>query len=108
MSGDLGMKMHETPMFERGEDETGGPAFFWKNPWTGNREKVASLWWPTHPPEETEAVEQLFSELTLTRTQPALREAALATLRALDELEVGDGNTRLAAAMTKLKMAAGR
>lgn len=37
MSGDLGIKMHENPTFELGEDETGGPAFFWKNPGSARR-----------------------------------------------------------------------
>lgn len=57
----------ENPKFELGEDETGGPAFFWTNPWSGKREKIGYLLWPAHPLEETEAVEQLFSELRLVR-----------------------------------------
>jgi hypothetical protein len=64
---ELGMEMQVTPSFEFGNDETGGPAFFWINPWSGQREKIASLWWPAHPPEATESVEQLFSELRLYR-----------------------------------------
>ncbi len=36
----------------------------------------------------------------------ALREASTETLAALDALEVGDGNTRLSAAMAKLRTAA--
>jgi hypothetical protein len=36
----------------------------------------------------------------------ALREASAETLAALDALEVGDANTRLAAAMAKLRAAA--
>lgn len=64
---ELGMEIQVTPSFEFGEDETGGPAFFWINPWGGQREKIANLWWPAHPPEATEAVEQLFSELRLYR-----------------------------------------
>lgn len=57
--------MLNRPLFELGEDETGGPAFFWVNPWDGKRERVASLWWPTHPPEKTEEVERIFSGLCL-------------------------------------------
>ena len=51
--------------FELGEDETGGPCFFWVNPWTQKREKVASLWWPEHPVEATAEVEHIFSCLKL-------------------------------------------
>ncbi len=61
------MELQTTPEFTLGEDETGGMAFFWINPWNGQREKIASLWWPSHPVEATEAVEQLFSELRLYR-----------------------------------------
>jgi hypothetical protein len=53
--------------FELGEDATGGPCFFWQNPWTGKREIVASLLWPEHPSEVTAQVEALFADLTLTR-----------------------------------------
>ena len=47
------------------EDETGGPAFFWTNPWTGKREKPANLWWPEHPPEATAEVESAFNAMVL-------------------------------------------
>jgi hypothetical protein len=47
------------------DDETGGPAFFWINPWTGKREKLASLLWPLHPPEVTDDVDAVFSAMTL-------------------------------------------
>lgn len=56
-----------SPTFTLGEDETGGPCFYWKNPWSGEREKIASLWWPTHPMEATAEIEQLFAELHLSR-----------------------------------------
>lgn len=60
------MEQHDWPDFDLGKDETEGPAFFWKNPWkNGKREKIASLWWPEHPPEATEAVEVLFDNLRL-------------------------------------------
>jgi hypothetical protein len=62
---DLGMQMHETPKFSLGEDETGSPCFYWVNPWSGKKEKIASLWWPSHPEEATAYVEQLFEELHL-------------------------------------------
>lgn len=67
----LGMEQHETPVFELGEDETGGPCFFWTNPWNGRRDIIAKLFWPGHPVEATEAVEQLFSELELRRKPDA-------------------------------------
>lgn len=60
------MAQSDDPHFELGDDETGGPAFFWRNPWTGKREKIANLWWPEHPPEATEQVEKLFERLRLT------------------------------------------
>lgn len=60
------MEQHDWPDFEYGLDETGSPSFFWKNPWSNHkREKIASLWWPEHPPEATEAVEALFDNLSL-------------------------------------------
>ena len=61
----IGMERHEPPVFELGQDETGGPAFFWRNPWSGRRETIANLWWPTHPPEATETVEHIFKNLRL-------------------------------------------
>ena len=57
--------------FTLGEDETGGPAFFWWNPWTLKREKVASLLWPVHPPEATKMVEELFDSFVLSETLQA-------------------------------------
>lgn len=53
------------PCFELADDETGGPCFFWKNPWSGEREKIANLWWPAHPVEATAEVEELFAKLEL-------------------------------------------
>ena len=61
----IGMEQHEEPKFELADDETGGPCFWWKNPWTGRREKIATLWWPEHPVEATEMVEHLFENLEL-------------------------------------------
>lgn len=52
-------------LFSLGEDETGGPCFFWTNPWSGTQEKIANLWWPTHPVEATAEVEALFADLSL-------------------------------------------
>lgn len=46
-------------------DDADGPCFWWTNPWSGKREKIASLWWPGHPPELTELVERLFAGLFL-------------------------------------------
>lgn len=63
----IGMEQHEEPVFELANDDTGGPSFFWKNPWTGKREKIASLWWPEHPEGATEAVESMFEDLELRR-----------------------------------------
>jgi len=57
--------MHQTPKFELGTDETNSPAFFWENPWSGKKEKIASLWWPTHPPELTMWIDNLFENLEL-------------------------------------------
>lgn len=54
-----------TELFQLGKDETGGPCFFWDNPWSGAREKIANLWWPAHPSEATADVEALFADLSL-------------------------------------------
>lgn len=35
-------------------------ALLWTNPWDGKEEKIATFWWPGHPPEKTEAVEAMF------------------------------------------------
>ena len=53
------------------EDETGGPCFFWTNPWTGKKEKLATLWWPEHPEDATRTVEIMFEQLTLTDEKAA-------------------------------------
>jgi hypothetical protein len=47
------------------DDETGGPAVYWVNPWTGKKEKLANFWWPEHPPEATPEVEQMFASITV-------------------------------------------
>lgn len=47
-------------------DETGynaGSAIMWINPWSGKPEAVCSFWWPSHPPDETEAIEALWDRL---------------------------------------------
>jgi hypothetical protein len=46
------------------DDETGGPAIFWRNPWTGEREKLATFLWPQHPVEATADVEGVFRAIT--------------------------------------------
>lgn len=38
-------------------------ALFWINPWNMQKEKIATFWWPIHPMEETERVEQLFESI---------------------------------------------
>lgn len=63
----LTCQLDEPNEFEQAEDETGGPCFFWQNPWSGQREKIANLWWPQHPPEETATIEKLFENLALVR-----------------------------------------
>lgn len=78
---------------EFAEDETGGPTIFWTNPWNGKREKVASLWWPTHPPEVTAEVEalwdhlgQLFAESAALCSRPAREDHAAMRDKAIDEV----------------------
>lgn len=38
-------------------------ALLWTNPWSGKEEKIATFWWPTHPPEATAQVEKWFEEI---------------------------------------------
>lgn len=62
----IGMEQHDTPVFEyQDKDDADGPSFWWVNPWSGQREKIASLWWPTHPVEATDKIEHLFENLSL-------------------------------------------
>lgn len=35
-------------------------AVFWESPYGYGREKIASFWWPKHPPESTKEVESFF------------------------------------------------
>ena len=77
-------------VFERGVDECENPAFFWTNPWSGNREKVATLFWPTHPFEETERIEDLWDLLELRIAPPTPEQGeyvrtSRATLRSVRE-----------------------
>ncbi len=63
----LGMEQHEPPTFEyQDNNDADGPSFWWRNPWSGQREKIASLFWPTHPGDATATVEHLFEHLSLT------------------------------------------
>jgi len=39
---------------------------FWTNPYNGNPEKIASFWWPVHPPEDTARIEGTFEEMANT------------------------------------------
>ena len=57
------------------DDETGGPAFFWQNPWTGKREKLATLLWPQHPEAATAAVESMVLAMTLSIQHSAVQSA---------------------------------
>ncbi len=50
----------------RDKNDADGPSFWWLNPWTGKDEKIASLWWPVHPQNETDMVDELFKRLRLT------------------------------------------
>jgi hypothetical protein len=43
--------------------DDGELALFWTNPWDGKEEKIATFWWPTHPIEETSAVEKMFEDI---------------------------------------------
>jgi hypothetical protein len=38
-------------------------AIFWVNPWSSEKEKIASFWWPTHPVEATADVEAAFEKI---------------------------------------------
>ena len=51
-------------------DVTGAPCFWWRNPWSGKKEKIATLLWPEHPPEATAAVEAMFKSMSLTSIKP--------------------------------------
>lgn len=61
------------PTFYRKNDEHENPCFYWKNPYDGHEEKVAMLFWPTHPYENTEEVEFLYEHLELRFLPPGLR-----------------------------------
>jgi hypothetical protein len=51
-------------------------AIFWQSPYGNGKEKIATFWWPTHPPECTNEVEDLFESLAarITVSNVALRE----------------------------------
>ena len=67
----IGMERHEFPDFKYQDlDDIDGPSFWWTNPYNGRREKIASLFWPAHPVEATEAIENLFENLKLTYGPP--------------------------------------
>lgn len=71
---EIGMAMHDTPKFTLEEcPQVGGPCFFWISPYTGQKEKIATLWWPGHPPEMTDIVEHLFENLHLEYRAPEAR-----------------------------------
>jgi len=38
-------------------------AIFWENPYGHGKEKIASFWWPKHPPEKTNEVEDYFEQI---------------------------------------------
>lgn len=38
-------------------------SIFWESPYGHGKEKIASFWWPCHPPEKTEEVEQAFEAI---------------------------------------------
>lgn len=44
-------------------DDGGELALFWTSPWGGAEEKIATFWWPGHPPEATEEVEKMFEAI---------------------------------------------
>lgn len=50
-------------------------AVFWESPYGHGKEKIASFWWPFHPPEKTVEVEQMFesiaNRLCTLKAQPA-------------------------------------
>lgn len=35
-------------------------AIFWESPFGHGKEKIASFWWPAHPPENTKEIEEAF------------------------------------------------
>lgn len=60
------LKTHNIQFYLK-EDETGGPAFYFKNPWNQNKEeKIATLLWPIHPVEVTDQIDYLYENLKLT------------------------------------------
>lgn len=76
------MLPHEAPSFwYEDKDDGNGPCFWWTNPWSGQREKIASLWWPAHPIEATEAIEHLFESLELRVGDGPWREDATAATK---------------------------
>lgn len=52
--------------------EGGELALFWTNPWSGNEEKIATFWWPTHPIEATKQVEDGFEAIAEIACLPIL------------------------------------
>lgn len=38
-------------------------ALFWESPYGHGKEKIATFWWPFHPPEKTVEVENLFERI---------------------------------------------
>jgi hypothetical protein len=53
----------KTPHLTFKEDEQKNPAIFWVNPYNGQEEVIARLYWPTHPPEKTEEAEKLWERI---------------------------------------------
>lgn len=49
-------------------------ALWWTNPWSGKKEKIATFWWPGHPPEETKLVESWFESIGANASIPQTRE----------------------------------
>jgi hypothetical protein len=76
------------------DDETGGPAFFWTNPWNGKREKLGNLWWPEHPPEATKDVEHLLANASLHIPTARASHPAM-TFEIGSVVRFGDGPTAL-------------
>lgn len=36
---------------------------WWRNPWNGTEERIASFWWPAHPIEATAQAEEWFETI---------------------------------------------
>lgn len=45
-------------------------ALFWESPYGHGREKIATFWWPLHPPEMTKEVERLFEQIATSASTP--------------------------------------